>query len=89
MTTALKETSYFFCEGCLEDKSLDDISPDPRYCRWCCDFLTEEAKLLTSLVKPRWVPKVNKGGGSPHKLTPEPLRANSKGSKAESRGKDT
>jgi len=87
MTTALKETDYFFCEACLEDKPLDDISWDPRYCQWCFDFLTEEATLVTSFITPKWVPRINKGGSSPLKPLPEDLSANSRGIKAQSRGK--
>lgn len=48
----------FFCEACLMNKPLTEQSLDPRYCRPCCDFLTEEAKL--SSTKPDWVPKVPK-----------------------------
>ena len=87
MTTTLKETDYFFCEACLEDKPLDDISLDPRYCRWCCNFLINEAKLITGFATPRWVPKIKKDGGSPLKSPPEDLSKDSRGVKAQSRGK--
>jgi len=88
MTTALKETAYFFCEACLEDKPQDDISQDPRYCQWCFDFLTEEAaRVATFFFKPKWVPKIKKEGGSPLKPLPEDLSKDSKGVKAQNRGK--
>jgi len=47
----------FFCCGCLEHKTTDDISADPRYCHDCYDFLKKEAGLIPySKKKPHWIP---------------------------------
>jgi len=47
-----------FCEACLVGKPLDDMSPDPRYCLNCFEFLTQEAELITG--RPKWIPKPQK-----------------------------
>ena len=54
----MKDT--FFCHACLEDKPTADISPDPRYCQGCYDFLLKEAEMLIrsgSTRRPEWIPK--------------------------------
>ena len=51
--------SGFFCKGCLEDRPVAEASPDGRYCRFCFDFLTEEAKRLPPGKRSRWVPKID------------------------------
>lgn len=50
----------FFCKACLENPPAAAASPDPRYCRFCFDFLTEEAKLLQVTrpgANPNWLPQ--------------------------------
>ncbi len=45
MTTEVAEkTTTLMCHACLEDKPSSERSTDERYCQWCFDFLTEEAK---------------------------------------------
>ena len=60
----------FFCLGCLEDKTIGEQSPDSRYCQGCCEFLLNEAKMLTGGKRPSWIPKVNREAPP---STPEPL----------------
>ena len=50
----------FFCQACLVGKPVDEMSPDPRYCQGCYDFLIEEAKLLSGTRRPKWIPKPEK-----------------------------
>ena len=45
----------FWCNACLVGKPASELSPDPRYCQFCYEFLLDEAKLLTG--KPAWVPR--------------------------------
>ncbi len=54
----IKQDKQFpcFCQACLVDKTATKLSPDPRYCQGCYDFLTKEAELLDGR-KPTWVPK--------------------------------
>jgi len=47
----------FFCHACLEDKLASELSPDPRYCQGCYDFLVREAELLPAGKRPAWIPK--------------------------------
>lgn len=47
----------FFCRGHLEDRPVGEASPDPRYCRFCFDFLQKEAELLLPGRYPKWLPK--------------------------------
>jgi hypothetical protein len=61
---------HFFCLGCLEDKPAGEQSPDSRYCKGCCEFLLNEAKMLTGGKRPSWIPKVNRE--APPSM-PEPL----------------
>jgi len=49
----------FFCKACLEDRLTAEASPDPRYCQFCFDFLTEQAKQLPPGKRPRWIPKID------------------------------
>ena len=60
----------FYCHACLEDKTIGEQSPDSRYCRGCCEFLLNEAKMLTGGKRPSWIPKVTREA-PPSK--PEPL----------------
>ena len=47
----------FFCQACVIGKPASEQSPDPRYCLSCFDVLTNEASLLPSNKRPKWVPK--------------------------------
>ena len=47
----------FYCAACLIGKPLDDISPDPRYCLGCYEFLLKEAEMVHPSRKPPWVPR--------------------------------
>lgn len=46
-----------WCQTCLVGKTLNEMSPDTRYCRWCYNFLLKEAGLLGETKRPRWIPK--------------------------------
>ena len=52
----------FFCSTCLEDKDRKELSPDPRYCQGCYDFLLKEAEMLPGGKRPAWIPKEGKIG---------------------------
>ena len=52
----------FFCYTCLEDKDRKELSPDPRYCQGCYDFLLKEAEMLPGGKRPAWIPKEGKIG---------------------------
>lgn len=52
--------TVFFCEACLIDKPATEVSPDPRYCQGCCDFLVKEAMSLPDHKRSKWVPKLGK-----------------------------
>ncbi len=73
-------SATFFCRGCLDDRPAADASPDPRYCRGCCDFLIKEAESLTSGRRPAWFPQMTKdkspddGHGPTADPAPEPVR---------------
>lgn len=60
----MKTATGFFCEACLSDKPLDDISPDLRYCQGCYNFLSNEARRLDRKAIPFWVPRA-KGAVEP------------------------
>lgn len=47
----------FWCLGCLTGKPAAEISPDPRYCQGCYDFLKKESLLLHPKSRPAWIPK--------------------------------
>jgi hypothetical protein len=49
--------SHFWCETHLSAIPVADQSRDSRYCRVCCNFLTEEAKMLPPTRRPSWRPK--------------------------------
>jgi len=49
----------FFCEGHLGNLPVRLRSPDPRYCRECCEFLLGEATKGGYLFSPKWVPRVS------------------------------
>jgi hypothetical protein len=46
----------FFCHACLDNKSIVESSPDPRYCHGCYDVLLEEARMDKSWRKATWKP---------------------------------
>jgi len=60
----------FYCHACLEDKPASEQSPDSRYCQGCCEFLLNEAKMLTGGKRPSWIPKVDREAPP---SAPEPL----------------
>ena len=47
----------FFCHACLVGKPASELSPDPRYCQDCYDFLLKEAEMLPDNKRPKWVPR--------------------------------
>ena len=47
----------FFCQACVIGKPAVEISPDPRYCQSCYDFLLKEAEILHDSKRPKWIPK--------------------------------
>lgn len=51
----------FFCHACLIGKDETAISPDPRYCRGCYDFLREAAETDTRWSHSAVMPKLMKG----------------------------
>lgn len=46
----------FFCQACLMGKPAREQSPDPRYCKGCCDFLLKEAEQDSSRGVSSWKP---------------------------------
>ena len=50
------EASGFLCQSCLVGKSLDDQSPDPRYCQFCFEILLEEVKETPIRGRQGWQP---------------------------------
>ncbi len=40
------EDGGFFCQGCIVGKKKTEISPDPRYCQDCYDFLREAKEVF-------------------------------------------
>ncbi len=51
-----------WCEACLVGKEEDQMSPDPRYCQSCYEFLLEEARILSGTKRPNWIPRSETGG---------------------------
>ncbi len=66
----MENSLKFYCHACLEDKTIGEQSPDFRYCQGCCEFLLNEAKMLTGGKRPLWIPKVNR---ETSQTAPEPL----------------
>jgi len=52
----------FFCQACLIGKDETAISPDPRYCQDCYDFLREAMEMDTRWSHSASMPKLMKGG---------------------------
>jgi len=64
---AIEKAGGIFCHGCLSGRT--DHSADPRYCRFCFDFLTAEGELLRMTrpgATPGWLPQ---GSTSPQPLS--------------------
>jgi hypothetical protein len=57
--------THFWCWGHLGAVPIGEKSPDPRYCKFCFDFLNDEVKILKEARHFRkgaaWVPKASKG----------------------------
>ncbi len=71
-------TTGFFCHACLEDKLAPEVSPDPRYCQGCYDFLLKEAEMDTRRGGGDWKPvnsynKAKNGGEKTAQVSP-PMR---------------
>lgn len=47
----------FFCEGCLVGKPTGEVSPDPRYCQGCYEFLLKEAEMDGGRRSGDWKPE--------------------------------
>ena len=55
---AIEKAGGIFCQACLTGRT--DLSPDPRYCQRCYDFLMGEGELLQVTrpgANPPWLPK--------------------------------
>ena len=63
----------FWCHACLDDKPLTEQSPDPRYCKGCCEFLLQEARLIEGKRHPAWIPKVSPSAPEPFRETVESI----------------
>ena len=59
---ALIKDGGFFCKACLMGKDKAGISPDPRYCQDCYDFLREAMETDTRWSHSTSMPKLMKGG---------------------------
>ena len=64
----VKEARSFWCHACLNDKSILEQSPDPRYCRGCYEFLLKEAEMLPDSKRPKWIPKAQSKEDSTGKI---------------------
>ncbi|MFC1995182.1 helix-turn-helix domain-containing protein [Chloroflexota bacterium] len=51
------KSDNFWCHACLDDKPIEKLSFDSRYCRGCCEFLLNEARMLSPSKHPAWIPK--------------------------------
>lgn len=55
VVATINKIDTFLCGACLIEKELKDKSPDGRYCCWCFNYLSGEAKNYNS---PRpWMPR--------------------------------
>lgn len=52
---AIEKAGGIFCRACLTGRT--DLSPDPRYCQKCYEFLAEEALQLPPGRHPKWLPE--------------------------------
>ncbi len=55
--TEIINAGGFFCQACLVGKPAVEISPDPRYCQTCYDFLLKEAEMDSGRRDGDWKPK--------------------------------
>ncbi|MFC1955772.1 hypothetical protein ACFLWZ_04495 [Chloroflexota bacterium] len=55
------KANSFWCHACLDDKPIEKQSFDSRYCRGCCEFLLNEARMLSPSKRPAWIPKPQDG----------------------------
>ena len=56
----IEKAGGFFCEACLVAKPpTEDVSPDPRYCPSCYEFLLIEASILPQSQRPKWIPRMS------------------------------
>ena len=54
--------THFWCQTHLSAVPISKRSPDDRYCKECYNRLLEEASLLPSNKRPKWVPRTKIGG---------------------------
>ncbi|MFC1869866.1 hypothetical protein ACFLYE_01180 [Chloroflexota bacterium] len=54
--------THFWCQTHGTAQPLEKQSPDPRYCKECCEYLLQEAELLPSTKRSKWIPRIPKGG---------------------------
>jgi len=55
--TEIISAGGFFCQACSVGKPAVEISPDPRYCQACYDFLLKEAEIDSRRRGDDWKPK--------------------------------
>ncbi|MFC1982559.1 hypothetical protein ACFLV5_02075 [Chloroflexota bacterium] len=60
--------SIFWCHACLDDKPIAEQSFDSRYCRGCCEFLLNEANMLSPGKRPAWIPRPQNDKELPRRL---------------------
>ena len=61
---AVIEDGGFFCQACLIGKEKTTISPDPRYCQGCYDFLRGEAEVAMRWRHSTSMPKISVDEGT-------------------------
>ena len=72
---AIENIGGFFCQACLVGKTIDEMSPDRRYCQGCYKVLLNEAEMLTGHdVRATWRPKI-----APEKPAPLPQQLSFEG----------
>lgn len=58
----IERAGGFFCDACAVVKPAGELSPDPRYCQGCYEFLLKEVELLPASKRPKWIPKAQRVG---------------------------
>ena len=58
----IERAGGFFCDACAVGKPAGELSPDPRYCQGCYEFLLKEVELLPASKRPKWIPKAQRVG---------------------------
>lgn len=71
--------THFWCHACQVARTLAEISPNPRYCRMCFDFLNNEAALLPRGKYFPWVPGVTVDSLGPTEKAKEVVTDNAQG----------